>query len=49
MVGVAVVCFLWRLLLPRGPLEAALAAPGILIERLFDRDKEDSESTLKRR
>ena len=49
MILVAVVCFLWRLLLPRGPLEAALAAPGLLIERLFDRDKEDSESTLKRR
>ncbi len=48
MVVVAVVCFLWRLLLPRGPLEAALAAPGLLIG-LFDRDKEDSESTLKPR
>ncbi len=49
MVVVAVVCFLWRLLLPRGPLEAALAAPGLLIERLFVSDKEVSESTLKPR
>jgi uncharacterized membrane protein YeiB len=32
-----IVCVLWRSLFSRGPLEAALRAPGILLERVYRR------------
>jgi hypothetical protein len=35
MLLTAATCTLWRAVLPRGPLEAALAAPWWIIERLF--------------
>lgn len=37
MLVAAAACTLWRAILPRGPLEAALAAPWWLFERLFTR------------
>lgn len=37
MLVAAVLCLLWRTALPRGPLEALLAAPGKAIERLIRR------------
>jgi uncharacterized membrane protein len=33
MLGVALLCVLWRTMLPRGPLEALLAAPWWMVER----------------
>ncbi|MBA2692610.1 MAG: DUF1624 domain-containing protein [Rubrobacter sp.] len=35
MLSAILVCTLWRLVLPRGPLEAALSAPWWAVERLF--------------
>jgi uncharacterized membrane protein YeiB len=35
MFSAILVCTLWRLVIPRGPLEAALAAPWWAVERLF--------------
>lgn len=40
MVVAAMVCVLWRLLLPKGPLEAVLSAPWRLVEKLFAGGKE---------
>jgi hypothetical protein len=37
MLLAAAACTLWRAVLPRGPLEAALAAPWWIIERIFRR------------
>jgi uncharacterized membrane protein len=37
MLLAAAACTLWRAILPRGPLEAALAAPWWIIERIFRR------------